>query len=158
MIAVFDNTAAGGEQAPFDKLVNGLYAASCGAHGGESPDDSQVNTAPAFYRQTVTTIANPLANVSGGRVVDVLYVQNAKMLNWQNAIKDADLQREIVEGQSSSAGSFAAFKAFPNYNTFTKIGLEPKESNALSQMWAWAISDDERPLKAVFEDFVNSSA
>ena len=157
LIAVFDNQADADGKTPFDRLVAGLYAANCGASPGEQPNDSQVNTAPAFYQQTLTTIANPLANVSAGRSVNMLYIQNAKMLNWQNSISAADLLNEIVLGQGSSLDPFLPFKDFPNYSTFTKIGLSAKESNALSQMWAWAISDDASPLKAPFSNFVKSA-
>jgi len=107
----------------------------------------------------LTTIDNPLANITGGRKVNVLYIQNARIMNWQNKIGDDNLKNEILEGQKASGviHSFKDFKGFPCYSTFTKIGLEPKESNALSQMWAWGTSDDNSPLKKQLQEFINSS-
>lgn len=66
--------------------------------------------------------------------MELLYVQNAKMLNWQNAFGDSDLKAEISEGQEPSASGPTSFKTFPYYDLFYKMGLEAKESNGLSQM------------------------
>jgi len=157
LITVFDNKADKG-QTPFDALVQGLYATNCGAARGTTPDDATVNTAPAFHQMTLTTVGNTLANITAGRAVHVLYVQNAKMLNWQNGIGDSTLKTDIAAGQEASAGNFADFKDFPNYSTIFKIGLLEKESNALSQMWAWALADDGSQLKPVLAAFMNGAA
>lgn len=158
LITVFDNTADASGKTPFDKLVSGLYATNCGASPGMPPDDSKINTAPAFCQQQFTTVANSLASVSVERKVNMLYIQNAKILNWQEMIGDENLQKEIAAGQNGSLDPFTPFKDFPNYNTFFKIGLTAKESNALSQMWAWAIADDASPLKVPFKSFINSAS
>ncbi|MEK8017568.1 MAG: hypothetical protein VSS75_011920, partial [Candidatus Parabeggiatoa sp.] len=49
LITVFNNSEDSFGNTPFDNLVKGLYAASCGAASGEQPDDSKVNTEAAFY-------------------------------------------------------------------------------------------------------------
>lgn len=190
LIAVFANPADNNGETVFDKLVKGLYATNCGANAGEQPDDDKTGSAPAFHQMELTTIANPLANISAGRSVKMLYLQNAKMLDWQNSIGDNTLKSEIIVGQNQpqtelwnyiSDGvrflefyykdkkSFkkatadilkkpaCAFDNFPYYSTFTKIGLEAKESNALSQMWAWAIADDASALKKELSDFIASA-
>lgn len=120
-------------------------------------DDSKVNTEPAFYQLELTTVDNSLANVTAGRAVNVIYIQNAKIMHWQNEIGDEELKKEIAEGQEESLDPFKAFKDFPYYSTFTKIGLEAKESNALSQMWAWAVSDDSSPLKKPLQTFIKNA-
>lgn len=159
LIAVFDNQKDKNDNTPFDNLVKGLYATNCGTPAGEVPDDKKVGTDPAFHQMELTTIDNPLANITGGRKVNVLYIQNARIMNWQNKIGDKDLKNEILEGQEASGAihSFKYFKGFPCYSTFTKIGLEPKESNALSQMWAWATSDENSPLKKQLQEFISAS-
>lgn len=159
LIAVFENQKDQKDKTPFGKLVNGLYASNCGSSSGEVPDDKKVGTSPAFHQMELTTIDNPLANITGGRKVNVLYIQNARIMNWQNKIGDDKLKNQILEGQKASGiiNSFKDFMGFPYYSTFTKIGLEPKESNALSQMWAWATSDDNSPLKKQLQDFINAS-
>ena len=156
LTTLFDNSEVSPGNTPFDNLVKGLYAASCGAYSGENPDDAKVNTEPAFYQLELTTVHNPLANVSAGRAVNIIYIQNAKILDWQNQIGDEKLKKEIVEGQES-IDPFKSFKDFPYYGTASKIGLEAKESNALSQMWAWAISDDSSPLKNQLQTFIDNS-
>lgn len=158
LIAVFENPKDKNGITPFDKLVKGLYATNCGSSEGKVPDDKKVGTDPAFHQMQLTTTDNSLANITGGRKVNVLYIQNARIMNWQNKIGDDKLKNEILEGQKASGviHSFKDFKGFPCYSTFTKIGLEPKESNALSQMWAWATSDDNSPLKKQLQDFINA--
>jgi hypothetical protein len=157
LITVFSNVKDSSGNTPFDNLVNGLYASSCGASGGEKPNDSNVTTEPAFYQQELTTVANSLANITAGRKVNMIYIQNAKILNWQNAIGDDSLKKEIVDGQGGSINPFKSFKDFPYYGTATKIGLEAKESNTLSQMWAWATSDDVSPLKSRLKAFIDNA-
>ncbi|MDY6855868.1 MAG: hypothetical protein SWO11_14400 [Thermodesulfobacteriota bacterium] len=156
LITVFNNSKLPSGNTPFDNLVKGLYAASCGASSGEEPDDSKVNTEPAFYQLELRTVDNSLVNVTAGRTVNIIYIQNAKIMNWQNKIGDEKLKSEIVEGQEKSTDIFKAFKDFPYYSTFFKIGLEAEESNTLSQMWAWAISDDSSPLKNQLQTFMNN--
>ncbi|KID57011.1 hypothetical protein JF50_14185 [Pseudoalteromonas luteoviolacea] len=177
LIHVFDNTA-NNSVTPFEQLVKGLYESNAN------------NTQPAFFRVVLTTVENPLANICAGRTVEVLYIQNAKMLDWQNSLTDASLQSQILAGQQvqSAFGSemedaalfvdaryslswdsnkvledktlsllknpAKPFANFPYYSTFFKIGLEPKESNALSQMWAWALADDASSLKEQIKTFI----
>ena len=158
LIQVFDNTAnLDTGITPFSSLNAALYATNCGAEQGQVPDDGKVNTAPAFFQATLTTVANSLANVTAGRTVNVLYIQNAKMLNWQNKIGDSELQTAIANGQKSSAGELDDFKNFPYYSTFYKIGLEAKESNALSQMWAWALNSQDSALTSALTQFIDNA-
>ncbi len=152
LIGLFNNNEISPGNTPFNNLVNGLYAASCGAYSGQKPDDLKINTNPAFYQIKLTTIQNSLANISANRQVNILYIQNTKILNWQNNIGDSNLKNEIREGQKSSIDPFTDFKNFPYYSTSFKIGLKPKESNMLAQMWAWAISDTSSPLKTKLID------
>ncbi len=156
LTAIFDNNEVSPSNTPFSILVNGLYNASCGTPKGETPNDADVCTNPAFYEITLKTIENSLANVSAGRVVNMLYIQNAKILNWQNKIGDTDLKNQIIEGQNESINPFKSFKDFPYYSTAFKIGLLQKESNALSQMWAWALSDDQSTLKDKLQKFIEN--
>ena len=140
LIQVFDNSPDSAGITPFEELLNGLYTSSRGSSGDE-------NTEPAFVKLALTTSANSLANIAAGRPVNLLYVQNARINNWQNDIGDPALLKQIEDGQKSN-WPFADFADFPYYSTFTKIGLSAKESNCLSQMWAWATSDDGSPLTA----------
>lgn len=160
LTAVFDNSPNTEGKTPFDNLLQGLYESSC--NGGDI-----CSNAP-YYQLELTTITNPLANVTAGRKINMFFTQNAKMMNWQNALTDTVLQSEIVAGQKSTTsmtkevveellGKGTDFDAFPYYSTFTKIGLKAKESNALSQMWAWAVADDASPLKSELAAFINSA-
>jgi hypothetical protein len=155
LITVFNNP---GEESttPFDLLVQGLYDSNCGAASGTN--DATQNNDPAFYQLELTTVDNSLANVTAGRTVHMMYIQNVKMMHWQNEIGDETLKNEIADGQNSSSLPFETFKNFPYYDTFIKIGLKPKESNALSQMWAWAITDDSSPLKEALQEFIENVA
>lgn len=158
LITVFDNQPDSSGNTPFDKLNKGLYAASCGAASGETPNNSKANREPAFYQFEAMTVNNSLAHITAGRTVNMMYIQNAKMLRWQNRIGDATLKHYIAQGQEKSNDPFIAFSNFPYYNTFSKIGLEPKESNTLSQMWAWALADDSSPLKKQLKTFIENAS
>jgi len=157
LIQVFANNKSASGSHPFDDLVQGLYKTNSGGDEAVSNRENMENTAPAFHRMTLTTVDNALAKVSAGRSVHVLYIQNALMLNWQNKIGDEKLKQEIVAGQKDSYDPFADFSSFPDYSTFFKIGLESKESNALSQMWAWALADDDSALKPVLTSFIKNA-
>ncbi len=146
LITVFDNQADSTGKRPFDKLVQGLYTSSCGASSGEKPEANRQNREPAFHQMALTTVDNSLSGVMAHRNVKFFYIQNAKMLAWQDRIGDKTLKSEIVCGQEASKDPFTPFKNFPYYSTGFKIGLEKKEAHALSQMWAWAISDEQSPL------------
>lgn len=156
LVHVFTNEGPEGAT-PFDLLVKGLYATSCGAAPGTEPDDRKVNTEAPYHQMELTTVDNPLAGVTGGRKVRMLYVQNAKMLHWQDKLEDTKLAQEIIKGQEGGKDPFAYFRDFPCFNTETKIRLHPKESNCISQMWAWAVSDDDSPLKKQVEAFFDSA-
>ncbi len=160
LITVFQNSLDSNGATKFQNLVNGLYASNCGSLEGV-PNDSKVNTAPAFFEMELTTVENQIAGVSVGRKVNLLYIQNAKMLNWQNQIGDTNLKEAIIEGQEAQNDILkkinpkTPFLNFPYYSTFLKVGLTPEESNSLSQMWAWAIADSQSQLKPVIERFLN---
>ncbi len=162
LTAVFDNQPNASGVTPFETLLNGLEKTSC--HSGEIGSDAP------FCELELTTIANSLTSISAGRKVNMFYSQNAKMMNWQNKISDEKLKTQIATGQQYKNNNkslidaimkpktFAQFADFPYYNTITKIGLQPKESNALSQMWAWAVADQSSPLKSQIEAFINKAA
>ncbi len=156
LIQIFANEKDADGETPFDKLVEGLYVSSCGT-SETLQSNEQENTLPAFYELSLTTVENSLAHISSGRTVEMLYIQNALMRGWQDNIGDSELKREIEEGQKTSLDPFLPFKNFPYYSTFLKVGLEPKESNALSQMWAWAVADEISPLRTALQTFLNGA-
>ncbi len=151
LIQVFDNTPDAKGDTPFSLLQKGLYSSNY-----SDSADQPLN--PAQVQLALTTVANPLANISAGRKVTLLYVQNSQMDNWQNQIGDTTLKSEIEKGQQASGieDELEPFAHFPYYSTFYKIGLSPKESNALSQMWAWATSDEKSPLSTLIQTFISS--
>jgi len=55
-------------------LLNGLYAASCGASANAQPEPNKLNTEAAFYQVILTTVDNPQANISVGRAINLLYI------------------------------------------------------------------------------------
>lgn len=144
LIQIFSN-----EKNEFETLVQGLYDSNC--------NGSVENKRPAFCEMNLVTVENSLANIKAGRLVNVLFVQNAKMLDWQNAIQDEELCQEIEAGQDPMANTFQYFKNFPYFSTGTKVHLYPRESNCLSQMWAWAVCDEKSPLKQAIETFMGKA-
>lgn len=135
-LQVFDN--AGGE---FDALAQALYAANgSGAQSG-----------PAFCRQSLSVVANPLAGIAArSSPLTVLWVQNARVHDWQSGIADPALAGAIAHGQST--GGLSDFADFPYYSTFTKVHQTAAETNALAQMWAWCTGDSASPLRAALTE------
>jgi hypothetical protein len=115
----------------FAALCEGLYDASCGG--------SSLGTATASFLQTLTTVANPVANIEAGRQVTVLWVYNNRVNNWQNAIADAGIQSDLSQGQQAApAGPLANF---PCYLTGPQLYLEPEAVNMLAQLSAWNVQE-----------------
>ena len=130
-LQVFDNS-----NAEFDNLCQGLYT----ANGAGAKTDA------AFFLQTLKVVENKLLGITQPNLVNVLWVQNAQVNNWQNQITDATLLQKIQAGQRK--GFLDEFADFPYYNTFLKIHQTAAETNTLAQMWAWCVSNKESPLSA----------
>jgi len=128
-LQVFDNS-----NAEFDNLRLGLYT----TNGAGAKTDA------AFHQQQLKVVKNTLLGITQAYSVNVLWVQNAQVNNWQNQITDATLRQKIQTGQKK--GFFDEFADFPYYSTFLKIHQTAAETNTLAQMWAWCVSNKESPL------------
>jgi hypothetical protein len=117
----------------FQALLQGLYDASCG--GPNNPNG--LGTDVAAFQQTLTTVDNPVANIKGGRKITVLWVHNNRVNAWQGAIKDAGINKDLVDGQAAAPSGPLA--NFPHYNTFTQLWLGPESVNMLAQLSAWNV-------------------
>jgi hypothetical protein len=142
-LQVFDNS-----NAEFDNLRLGLYT----ANGAGAKTDA------AFFLQTLKVVENTLLGITQTHLVNMLWVQNAQVNNWQNLITDATLLQKIQAGQKMGfldeldkldlLGKLDEFANFPYYNTFFKIHQTAAETNTLAQMWAWCVSNKDSPLSA----------
>ncbi|OIR10082.1 hypothetical protein GALL_80100 [mine drainage metagenome] len=117
-------------QAPFADLLAQLKRNSCA--GTDSP-----HRGIAWARQTLTTVANPVAQVAAGRTVQVLWVYNNRVDQWQEAITDIALQADLSQGQGADPGGSLAH--FPSYSTFD-IHLDAEAANMLAQLSAWNVA------------------
>src|SRR5262249_835005 len=84
----FDDNNPLAQSGAYKGVKAGLYQASC---GGGSPLGT---TTAAFLQKGLVTIANPVANIASGRVVDVLWVYNNPVSNWTSAITDPGIQQD----------------------------------------------------------------
>jgi len=123
-VQVFDDSAGA-----FAALQAGLYNASCG--GGATLGKATA----AYLQKGLVTIANPVANIAAGRVVDVLWVYNNPVSNWQNAITDAGIQKDLAQISVSTAPLYN----FPNYFTGEQVYLSVEAVNMLAQLSAWNV-------------------
>lgn len=128
----------------FAALRNGLWAAS-------SAGTSAAGVAPAAFRQTVTTVDNPVAHIRGGRTIDVLWVYNERVGEWQDQITDARITSELADGQDRSDGPFAHF---PWYTTAGQIHLTKEAVNLLAQLTAWNVTQ----IEPMIRDLVSSGS
>jgi hypothetical protein len=130
----------------FDALRTGLYQAN----------GSDNKTSPAFFRQSLTLVDNSLLGIKlqasgANNSVELLWVQNARVNEWQDALTDPLLKQKISAGQA--AGGATEFADFPYYSTGEKIHATAAETNALAQMWGWCICDERSPLRVAIADF-----
>ena len=133
------------EAGEFEALLEGLYNASCGG----ANKDADLGTHPAAFRQTLTTVENPVANIRGGRRVQVLWVYNNRVNAWQEAITDAAIQADLKEGQHNQnpdgtpakpgGAPFSPLPNFPYYATAESIYLTKEDVNMLAQLSAWNV-------------------
>lgn len=113
----------------FAAVQEGLYESSCG--GG-----STLGTATAaFLQKGLVTIANPVANIAAGRVVDVLWVYNNPVSNWSGAITDPGIQQDLAQVTNPTASLWN----FPNYFTGEQVYLCVEAVNMLAQLSAWNV-------------------
>jgi hypothetical protein len=123
-VQVFDDS-----NGAFAALRAGLYNASCG--GGPALGKATA----AFLQKGLVTIENPVANIAGGRVVDVLWVYNNPVSDWQSAITDSGIEHDL--GQVSTEGT--PLWNFPNYWTGAQVYLGVEAVNMLAQLSAWNV-------------------
>lgn len=107
----------------------GLYQASC---GGSS---TLGKATAAFLQQGLVTIANPVANIALGRVVDVLWIYNNPVSNWKDAITDPGIQQDLAQVSNPQSPLWN----FPNYFTGEQIYLGVEAVNMLAQLSAWNV-------------------
>lgn len=129
-LKVFDN-----RDNQFNDLRTGLYA----ANGNGASSDT------AFFQQTLTVVENTLLGISGSFQVKVLWVQNARVNQWQAQIPAGALKDKLTAGQAAK-DDWTEFAGFPYYSTFEKIHQTAAETNTLAQMWAWCVSNENSPL------------
>ena len=149
-VQVFDDT-----QGELDALCQGLYDASCGGPN----EDANLGTDPASFMQTLTTVANPVANILGGRQITVVWIYNNRVNSWQNQITDSTIQAALAEGQSNQneTGIFLAKSGsgplanFPNYYTVDQIYLAPEAVNMLAQLSAWNVQQLQQQIESLLK-------
>jgi hypothetical protein len=142
-LQVFDNS-----NAEFDDLRQGLYT----ANGGGAKTDA------AFFQQTLKVVENTLLGITQTHSVNMLWVQNAQVNNWQNRITDETLLQKIQAGQKMDLlDKLDEFADFPYYSTFLKIHQTAAETNTLAQMWTWCVSNRDSPLSAAIAEMFASA-
>jgi hypothetical protein len=148
-VQVFDNT-----HGELDALCQGLYDASCGGPN----QDASLGTNPACLSQTLTTVANPVANILGGRQVTVVWIYNNRVNAWQKQITDPTLLAALANGQSNENqdGTFIIGKTgtgplanFPHYDTVEQIYLAPEAVNMLAQLSAWNVQQVQQQIASL---------
>jgi hypothetical protein len=123
-VRVFDDS-----NGAFEAVKVGLHDASCG--GGSTLGKATA----AFLQKGLVTIENPVANIAAGRVVDVLWVYNNPVRDWQNAITDPGIHDDLMHVSHRETPLWN----FPNYFTGEQIYLGVEAVNMLAQLSAWNV-------------------
>lgn len=101
----------------------------------------------AWARQSLVTIANPVAAITAGRNVDVLWVYNNPVAAWQNQITDKALQADLKQGQGANPSGPLA--NFPNFSTASQLQLDAEAVNMLAQLSAWNVGQLQQQIGAL---------
>jgi hypothetical protein len=128
-VQVFDNSNPLYPKGAYPAVQAGLFAASCGS--GTLPGKSTAY----FLQKGLVTIENSVANIAQGRVVDVLWVYNNPVSDWNNAIQDAGIIADLHD--VAKAGT--PLWNFPNYDTGEQVYLGIEAVNMLAQLSAWNV-------------------
>ncbi|ABC21286.1 hypothetical protein F11_02470 [Rhodospirillum rubrum F11] len=135
-VQIFDDSQGGG----FSGLRQALRQASCA--GG-----STLGADIAWARQSLVTVANPVAALDAGRKVDVLWVYNNRVDRWQSQILDRTLKADLKSGQASDPSGPLA--NFPNYSTASQLSLDAEAVNMLAQLSAWTVGQLSNEIAAL---------
>ena len=114
----------------FKACRDGLFAANGGGPAGIP------GSAPAVFRQTLTAVANPVSGIAAGRKVDVIWIYNCRVDEWQDQITDDDIKAALQQGQEHKDGPLAHF---PWYTTAGQLHLPKEAVNMLAQLSAWNV-------------------
>lgn len=100
-----------------------------------SSKDNQLGHNIAWAKQQLTTVTNPVAAITAGRNVEVIWVYNTPVASWQNQITDPDLIKDLTQNQDGE------LENFPNYSTFFQFHLDNYAVNVLAQLKAWEVNE-----------------
>lgn len=135
------------------------------------PIESIPMTTARFIQQDVPQQHPGVARVEDA--VSTVQGLKASLLGWDGArgaatlllviVVDEKLRKDIESAQEkwdllnnelNILEIDAEYNNSPYYNTFAKIGLNPKESQALCQMWAWAVSENSNLVNQAIKNFI----
>lgn len=142
-VQVFHDTNPLYPSGAYAAVQAGLYQASCGGGG------STLGTATAaFLQKGLVTVENTVANISAGREVDVLWVYNNPVSDWQSKINDHGITTDL--SKSGQVGS--TLWNFPNYSTFLQPYLSVEAVNMLAQLSAWNVNQLTTQITSLIND------
>ncbi len=108
--------------------------------------DAKLANQTVMTKTELTTVANDLWGIDSGQVVNILWVYNDQVPEWECQLPDS-VQYEI------NLGNKGLFADFPNYKligetTFPKlINLSTQQANLLFQLSAWNVYSNHKIFK-----------
>lgn len=112
------------------------------AKGAVRPDHGTV-----LARSRHTVQANHWWQIEGGWDVEVLWVYNAQVPVWQQALSEAVRLKLDAEDKLGDIGSF------PTYHTVTStlLGMSETQLNALANLGAWNVTENQAEFEALLD-------
>jgi len=122
-----------------EKFSDLLAQLAANSSNGNDTNSDKLGQSTAWARQNLTTVDNPVAAITAGRKVEVIWVYNTPNNRWQQQITDGDIKNDLNDGQGEDPSG--ELKNFPNYSTFFQFHLENYPVNVLAQLKAWEVSE-----------------
>lgn len=100
---------------------------------------------------TLTVVDNPWWGLKGGHTVEVVWVYNDRVSDWEHLVHGEVLEA-IKQGRASNFWSHGPLEKFPNYDTMGENALELVELtnvqiNALADLSCWVVTNNAAVFK-----------
>jgi hypothetical protein len=104
--------------------------------------DAKVAGKTVMTKTTLKTVYNGWWGINPDHEVEILWVYNETVMNWQNQLKQ-EVQDEICKGPDGAFPDFPLYKLIGEDGLLNGISLTKEQVNLLYQLSAWNVYSNE---------------